>query len=197
MSNSEIFYIHVVDDDDDLQTIIALHESNAIGRVELYAKLDIIEEGHGELTFQAHPDKCIQIRMQSGHFASQFIESKFSGAPNLYEVPSTFARIHHSQLEPKVYENITDLLFGELDGDFNDVDYETGEPVHVGDIGQDILKYQPLTRILEVKFDRMGGLKFSNYPHITPGYTTPVVTHLGQLAVSTQFPKKEVAILAI
>ncbi|MBA0648743.1 hypothetical protein Goklo_016407, partial [Gossypium klotzschianum] len=145
-----------------LETIIALHESNAIGRVELYSKLDIIEEGHGELAFQAHLGPL--------------------GAPNLYEVPSTFARIHHSQLEPKVHENITDLLFGELDGDFNDVDHETGEPVHVGDIGQDILKYQPLTRILEVKFDRMRGLKFSNYPHITPGYTTPVVTHLGQLA---------------
>ncbi|KAK5839003.1 hypothetical protein PVK06_007757 [Gossypium arboreum] len=166
-------------DDDDLQKIIALHESNGIGRVELYFKLNIIEEGHGRSIFQAH------------------LESKFSGAPNLYEVPSTFARIHHSQLEPKMHENIIDLLFGELPGDFNVVDYETGEPVHVGDIGQDILKYQPLTCMLEVKFDRMRGLKFSNYLHITLGYSTPFVTHSRQLAVGTQFLMKEVAILVI
>ncbi|PPR87379.1 hypothetical protein GOBAR_AA33309 [Gossypium barbadense] len=141
-------------DDDDLQKIIALHESNGIGRVELYFKLNIIEEGHGRSIFQAH-------------------------------------------LEPKVHENIIDLLFGELAGDFNVVDYETGEPVHVGDIGQDILKYQPLTRMLEVKFDRMRGLKFLNYLHITLGYSTPFVTHSGQLAVGTQFPMKEVAILVV
>ncbi|PPS09655.1 hypothetical protein GOBAR_AA10980 [Gossypium barbadense] len=65
------------------------------------------------------------------------------------------------------------------------VNSKIGEPVNVGDVGQDNLELESLAHMLEVNFDKMKGLEFLEYPYITLGYTTLDNTYSGQLAIGT------------
>ncbi|KAK5786612.1 hypothetical protein PVK06_041250 [Gossypium arboreum] len=97
----------------------------------------------------------------------------------------------------EVHEDLTNLLFGEPAGDFNESDSETEKLINADDVGQGNLELEPLACILEVDFDGMRELDFLEYPHITLGHTTLTSTYSKQLAVGIQFPMKEVIVLAI